>query len=123
MNMKTTNRNPFVITIICVLALSFGVAAYAEKGAERLVNLSKAPATPTQTAVAESHKCASCTDALVTVIDKGTKGPNFASSKVARHNCNACETKVLTAGTGKAKHDVAVHSCNAVVKPACCAKN
>ena len=120
--MKTIHRNPFIMAILCALALSFGAAAYAEKGAERLVNTGKAPTAPAAV-VADSHKCASCTDNLVTVVDKGSKGPNFASSKVARHNCTACETKVLTAGTGKAKHDVAVHSCNAVAKPACCAKN
>jgi len=122
--MKTINRNSLVLATLCALVLSFGTAAYAEKGAERLVNAGKdAAPVPAQMAAADMHKCASCTDVLVNVVDKGTKGPNFATSKVARHNCSACETKIGTAGTGKMKHDVALHSCNAELKPACCAKN
>ena len=34
--MKTIIRNPLVIATLCALTLSFGTAAYAEKGAERL---------------------------------------------------------------------------------------
>lgn len=121
--MKTINRKSLILATVCALALLFGTAAYAEKGAERLVNVGK-NATPAAAQVTvDAHKCAACTDILVGVVDKGTKGPNFAASKVARHNCSACETKIITAGNGKMTHEVALHSCNAEVKPACCVKN
>jgi hypothetical protein len=70
-----------------------------------------------------AHKCALCTETLVTVVDKGTKGPNHLVTKAFRHNCAGCNTKFVTEGTGKAKNDVAIHSCNAEVKPLCCAMN
>jgi hypothetical protein len=74
-------------------------------------------------AVATVHKCTLCTDTLVTVVDKGTKGPNHLVAKAFHHNCVGCDTKFVTEGTGKAKKDVAIHSCNAEVKPLCCAMN
>ena len=122
--MKTMNRKSLLVAGVCALALSFGTAAYAEKGAETLLRLTRgdAPAKAQPTAVA-AHKCNNCTDTLVTVVDKGTKGPNHLVSKVARHNCAACETKIVTEGAGKAKKDVAIHTCAADAKAACCAIN
>jgi hypothetical protein len=124
MNMKTMNRKSLLVAGVCALALSFGTAAYAEKGAETLLRITKgdAPAKAQPTAVV-AHKCASCTDTLVTVVDKGTKGPNHLVTKVARHNCAGCDTKIATEGTGKAKKDVAMHTCGADDKAACCASN
>jgi len=123
-HMKSFNRKSLMAAGVCALALSFGTAAYAEKGAETLVRLTRggAPAKAQPTAVA-AHKCATCTDTFVTVVDKGTKGPNHLVSKVTRHNCAACDTKIIAEGAGKAKKDVAIHSCGADVKAACCAMN
>jgi len=123
-NMKTIHRNHFLIVGLCAFALSLGSAAYAEKGGETLVRLTKGsrPAS-TEIAPATAHKCPNCTDSFVSVVDKSTKGPNHLVTKVVRHNCSACETKIVTEGTGKAKHSVAIHSCNAEIKPLCCAKN
>lgn len=123
-NMKTTNRKSLLVAVVCALALTFGTAAYAEKGAETLLRLTQgaapAKAEPAQVA---AHKCASCTDTLVSQVDKGTKGPNHAVSKVVKHNCTACSTTVSTQGTGKAAKQVAMHSCGADAKAACCASN
>jgi hypothetical protein len=124
MNMKTTNHNSVLIAGLCALALSFGTVAYAEKGAETLIKRTKTPTTATIEAAAPmAHKCVNCTDELVSVVDKGTKGPNHLVTKVFRHNCAVCDTRIVTMGDGKAKKDVAIHSCNAEVKPVCCAKN
>src|SRR5262245_36905019 len=122
--MKTMNRKSVLVAGVCALALSFGSAAYAEKGAETLLRLTKGegPAKAQVMAVA-AHKCASCTDTLVTVVDKGTRGPNHLVSKVARHNCAGCDTKIVTTGAGKAKKDVAMHTCGTDAKAACCASN
>ena len=85
--------------------------------------LKEQTAAPTIAAASTAHKCALCTDSLITVVDKGTKGPNHLVTKVFHHNCAGCNTKLATEGTGKAKKDVAIHSCNAEVKPLCCAMN
>jgi hypothetical protein len=120
--MKTFNRKSFPVASLCTLALSLGTVAYAEKGAEGLATFTK-PSAPavTQVAAPMAHKCASCTDTLVSLVDKGTKGPNHLVTKVVRRNCAASNTKIVTEGTGKAKYDVATHSCNSEVKPVCCA--
>ena len=122
--MKTINHKTLFISGLCAVALSFGTAAYAEKGAETLVRLTKgAPPAKVAAAAPMAHKCAACTDTWVTVVDKGTKGPNHLVTKVSRHNCAGCDTKIVTEGTGKAKHDVAIHNCNGDMKAACCAMN
>jgi hypothetical protein len=121
--MKTINRKSLLLAGICALALSLGSTVFAEKGAEALVGLPKAPPTKIVAAVPAPHMCANCTDTLVNVVDKATKGPNHLVTKVAQHNCPGCSTKISIEGTGKAKRDVAIHSCNAEVKPICCVKN
>ena len=121
--MKTINRKSLLISGLSAAALSFGTVAYAEKGAERLTTFGKASPPAAAQVAAPAHKCANCTDALVNVVDKGTKGPNHLVTKVSRHNCAACDTKILTSGSGKAAKEVAIHSCNSEVKPMCCAKN
>ena len=122
------NRKSLLIAGLCAFALSLGTAAYAEKGAETLVRLTKASRAPAavvqvSSSVTTLHLCPTCTDSFVTTVDKGTKGPNHAVTKVVRHNCAACSTKITTAGTGKAKHSAAIHTCGADVKAACCAIN
>ena len=124
MKMKTTNRQSLLVAGVCALALTFGTAAYAEKGAETLVRLTKgAVPAKAQAAAPVAHKCAKCTDTWISVVDKTTKGPNHAVTKVVKHNCGDCSTKIVTEGTGKAKHSVAIHNCGADVKVACCAIN
>lgn len=107
-----------MISAICAATLLAASAAYADKGGERLVTLTKASKAAPAEAIKASpaaapvaHRCANCADTLVTVVDRATKGPNHAVSKVARHTCAACDTKITTVGVGKAKTDVAVHSC------------
>lgn len=75
------------------------------------------------TAPALAHRCADCTDSIVSVVDKATKGGKAIASQVVQHNCAACDTKIVSKGTGKATHDVAVHYCKSETKPMCCAAN
>ena len=120
--MKTTNRTSILVASLCALALSLGSAAYAEKGAEALVRRTNATAPANAEAAAlPADTCAMCTDSLVSVVDKSTKGPNFAVTKVVRHNCPACETTLSVQGTGKAAREVATHTCGGEVNAACCA--
>jgi hypothetical protein len=123
-NMKTRTPKSLLVAGVCALALTFGTAAYAEKGAETLVRLTKgAGPAKAEAAAVVAHKCGNCTNTLVSVVDKGTKGPNHLVSKVARHECAGCDTKIVTEGAGKAKKDVAIHTCGADVKAVCCASN
>ena len=118
------NRKSLLVAGVCALALTFGTAAYAEKGAETLVRLTKgAVPTKAEAAAVAAHKCANCTDTIISKVDYGTKGPNHAVTKVVQHNCTACSTKVSTQGTGKAAKQVAIHTCGADLKAACCASN
>ena len=121
--MNFNYRNSLLTAAVVALALSFGSAVYAEKGAETLVRLSRGVATAKTEAVADAdHSCAKCTDTLVTAVDKSTKGPNFSTSQVAQHGCGDCATKITTEGTGKARKEVASHTCAMDVKPGCCIK-
>jgi hypothetical protein len=109
--MKTITRFSLVITAVSALVLSnFGLSAVAsEKGAEQLIKRNT-PAAVTAAKPAAMN-CASCTDSLVKVVDKGTKGPRHEINNVVRHNCASCDTKIVTKGSGKSAVNVAVHSC------------
>ena len=119
--------------VVAVSALAIMIAAVnttaasSQKGAERLVTLTKSsravssPASPT--AVVTPHRCPTCTDALVQVVDKATKGPNHLVRNLARHNCSTCGTQLVTTGSGKTAATVAMHGCGASEKANCCAMN
>lgn len=110
--MKTFTRFSLVVTAASALMLSsYGLNA-AEKGAELLVKRNPAP-TAVNTAKPVAMNCASCTDSLVTVVDKGTKGPRHEVKTVVQHNCASCDTQIVTKGTGKNAKEVAVHTCGA----------
>jgi uncharacterized protein with PIN domain len=103
-------------------------AASSQKGAERLVTLTKSSramssAAAPAAAVATVHRCPTCTDALVQIVDKATKGPNHLVRNLARHNCSTCGTELVTNGSGKAAATVAMHSCGASEDANCCAMN
>ena len=123
--MKTMNRfQKLVIAAVCTAAISsFSLTALGEKGGETLVKLTKASyatAPATVAATSAAHRCPMCTDTLVTVVDKATKGPRHEIKTVARHNCSSCETKIVTKGEGKAKYDIVVHTCG-MGSPSLCA--
>ncbi len=120
--MKTTNRLSLLTATVCALAFTFATVSYADKNMEIVARQKKAAAAATAVQPA-AHKCPSCTDSVVSVVDKGTKGPNYQVSKLVRHNCTACETKIVAEGAGKARHEVAVHSCGMAEQSACCVKN
>lgn len=112
--MKTFTRFSLVLTAASALVLSsFGVSAVAsEKGAELLAKRTTMPvAIPAATPA--PMNCANCTDAWVTVVDKGTKGPLHAVNKIVRHGCASCDTRIVTKGSGKTAANMAVHTCGA----------
>jgi|SRR6266850_3623371 len=113
---------------IMAAALTSG-AAPTEKGAERLVTLTKASRSPSSpvamtAAVSAAHRCPACSDSWVKVADKATKGPNHLVKNEARHDCSACSTEIITRGSGKAARAIAVHSCVTPEKAVvCCVAN
>jgi hypothetical protein len=129
--MKTNYRISIMAAIVAALTIAGTASAQSQLVAENGIAASpkvraqinqRAPA-PALAVASTVHKCALCTDSLITVVDKATKGPNHLVTKAFRHNCAGCDTKLVTEGTGKAKKDVAIHRCNAEVKPLCCAMN
>jgi len=88
----------------------------------------KASATPVLPA-GSAMACPKCADLRTTELDRQAKGAEIlggaATKVVVTHACASCETKLVVAGEGKAKHTVASHKCTAEVpNPAtCCASN
>ena len=116
--MKTITRFSLIVTAVSALAVSgLGLNA-AEKGAELLAKRTNAPAL-VNAAKAAAMNCPSCTDSWVTVVDKGTKGPRHEISKVSRHDCASCETRIVTKGTGKNAINEAAHSCGSGAASMC----
>lgn len=66
---------------------------------------------------AEAMKCAACKDTLVTAINREVRGGGARDLisknevKVAKHLCASCGTTFNVVGHGKAKRDVATHTC------------
>ena len=121
--MKSFTRFSLVLTAAATLVLSnFGLSAVAsEKGAELLAKRNSAPVAA-NTATPAAMNCPSCTDSLVTVVDKGTKGPRHEINKVVRHNCASCDTRIITKGTGKTATNVAVHTCGTAAASMCASR-
>ena len=61
--------------------------------------------------------CPNCKDESVTRPVRPAKGAQFLAAggvpteKVTRHLCPGCETTITLTGSGKARHNVAVHKC------------
>ena len=112
-----------LVVAVAGLALLANSAVAQEKGAERLLN---APAgVPTAEA---SHpaamSCPKCQDKAVTTVENTGKAAHPHETKtVLRHDCPGCNTKLVTAGTGKQAQDKVVHTCKTGGSEAapCCA--
>ena|SRR5947209_3631352 len=83
------------------------------------------PAAPSAASVPASMTCAKCVDVYTTTRDLSARGANKPNTFVARHGCGGCSTLITTVGFGKAKQNVALHTCasGAVQNANCCARN
>jgi hypothetical protein len=119
-----------------VAALTFTSAAYAQYkpvgddgiAASPKVRqmLNERPASVTTTAAAPAMACPKCADVRIAKVSPQAKGAEIMTSTkqvTYSHACTSCETKLAVAGVGKAKHQVATHSCsmNVASNPNCCA--
>jgi hypothetical protein len=103
-----------LITLV-IAAIVSATAANAEvitKGGYS--GLHKAPAPNSVAAAAKPMApmaCGNCKSEFVTATAPAFKGTTPSTSTVERHACASCGNKWITSGHGKAKVDVAVHTC------------
>lgn len=129
--MKLTNLNKLAgtcgwVTTVILIAGSIVTMTAADiptgKGAAKLLMNPAAPAIASPMA---SMSCAKCTDNYVAVRDLSARGANKPATLVVQHGCPGCSTTITTAGVGKAKQTVALHTCASGVSQNknCCARN
>ena len=127
-NMKT---NRLLAIAVAVAALAITTAARADDGVaaspkvRQRLNERKAPAPAA--AAASTMACDKCTDSITAKGNpqaKGAEAMKGVMQAAITHDCSSCGTRLTVAGEGKAKHQVATHTCGMQTAPAaasCCA--
>ncbi|MBC8095700.1 MAG: hypothetical protein H7Y43_07795 [Akkermansiaceae bacterium] len=114
--MKTLHYLRSLALVIAVTGLMSTQAVQAqEKGAEKLMKLSKAEdLQKVEAGDTIVMSCPKCKDIFVEVVEKSIKPPKSeATGKVAVHLCASCDTKIVNTGTGKSSESKLVHTCKA----------
>jgi hypothetical protein len=120
--MKTLNQAPgklsrYVAALAIAGLMSLPAFTYAqEKGAQNLIQLQKVDTVKALQSVDAGDtiimSCPKCKDTYATVVEKSFKAASADQLKTMKiHLCPACETKIVTKGTGKAAKNVVVHTC------------
>jgi len=136
--MKMNYRNTRSVTrsLLLTMALAAGIAFIGSANAQYKVTgedgvtaspraraqIDERKATvPTPAVVSPAMACPTCKASATRKVDKTVRGANKPSVLVTKHLCASCDTAIITTGVGKAKTDVARHSCTASgVKTAPC---
>lgn len=114
----TTNRG-LALGVGCALALFASTelqAADFEKGATRLMRMGR-PAPVPEKSDYKPMSCEKCKDVVTQVPDWSAKGGQILmaggrpTKPVVRHQCEGCATTLEVVGHGKAKTQVAKHTC------------
>jgi len=110
--------------LLLVAGATLEMSAQEKSGGKGGAQLLMKPAVAATASTAMPMRCGSCKDEFVTVKDPSARGANQPASRVARHACDGCQTTLQLQGEGKAKQQVAVHTCTAspTVEMACCGK-
>jgi hypothetical protein len=117
-------RNTLISSVAAVALVSLAAASARggdqPKGGETLVKLTKAErapvvATPASAVANSVMGCGKCSDRFVSVLQAPEKMGRRPVATVVRHGCSSCETKATIKGEGKAKREIAVHTCSEVV--------
>src|SRR5258708_7687838 len=110
------------------LAVAFGAwlplqsqAADQIKGAQKLLQPSQARPLSAGKATETAMACPKCKDVAVEKVNV-EKGHIRTVTAVVNHLCPGCSTTIGVKGVGKAKVDVATHSCAMDGKAASCCK-
>jgi hypothetical protein len=106
-----------------VLAPSLALAE--GKGASKLMLNASSSQSQSQTVAAKPSAmlCGLCTDGYTKVPDTSAKGMRAGSLKtVAVHMCPACQTRIVSVGTGKTRTDKVAHTCgnDRTAEATCC---
>ena len=144
MNMKTKRIlamfRPLCLAVAAIAVLTLASAAKAQykpvgddgiAASPKVTQMLKERGESAPTAIAATHAmpCPKCTDVTTTELNRQAKGAEIltgaATRTVARHACEACDTKLSVVGEGKAKQTIATHTCTAKVanNVGCCAAN
>jgi hypothetical protein len=102
-NMKTFIRS----IVVAVVAAAFVLNVSAADGA-------KTPKGKGPVVVAGENTvmtCPKCKDDYLVKTTRPPKGTESEKAVIATHLCEKCSTKLVVKGEGKAKTDVAVHTC------------
>lgn len=130
-NQMNVARYGFAIIVTGLGFLTTGAVAQ-EKGAERLMKLNRPPAAAMRQP-AESKtvpmSCPKCQDVVKQVPDRSAKGGQILmaggrpTKPVVQHLCEGCSTTLSVVGHGKAKQQVAEHTCTScgADSKSCCA--
>ena len=102
-SMKTLIRLVAVVTIAAAFVLNVSAAdgAKTPKGKGPVV-------VPGENAV---MTCPKCKNDYAVKVTRPPKGTETEKAIIASHLCEKCSTKLVVKGEGKAKTDVAVHTC------------
>jgi hypothetical protein len=103
--MKTLTR----IVAVVAIAAAFALNVSADNGAK--TPKGKGPVVVPGENVVMS--CPKCKDDYAVKVTRPPKGTESEKAIIATHLCEKCSTKLVVKGEGKAKTDVAVHTCGA----------
>ena len=126
MKANRINTTARLTGMIIAVALFAGLASEVraqEKGSARGGATQLLPATPTPApADYKPMACPKCKDLVTAQVDRTARGANKPTVLLTKHLCGACQTTIAVEGFGKAKRDVATHTCgiNATKSAACC---
>ena len=117
MNTLTTTRRAFLnlwTLALLALGLSATTGLAAEKGAERLMSLTKVSTYGDLDNLKSGDKfvmvCAKCQTVMMHTVSK-SKGRDIPTM-TAKHLCTGCNATIETVGHGKAKTDKVTHTCS-----------
>jgi hypothetical protein len=103
-NMKTLVR----IVAVVAIAAAFVFSVNADDGAKTPKGKGPVVAAGENTVMS----CPKCKNDYSVKVTRPPKGTAEEKSIIAKHLCEKCSTKLVTKGDGKAKTEVALHTCN-----------
>lgn len=112
-------KNTLLLAVLSAV-IAFAASARAEvitKGGASLLTPKRAPSVEQNKPV---MSCAKCTSDYYVGEVRAPKGSRPETVLIEKHRCEGCATRIETRGFGKAKTDVAVHTCSTCNTKTCC---
>jgi len=107
----------------CLAIPATSQAADGLKGAQ--LQIGERPATVSAQTVAvtapeKTLACGSCTNATKPFATSAGRGAFVKTGVITTHECPGCKTTITTSGAGKARIEVANHTCGSGTVASCC---